>query len=348
MEKTVVQVNGKSYDAVTGRRITDIIAPVKQQLQHTQKPETVVRVKQQQTRAQTSRPTASHAKRHTPQTAKTLMRRAVTKPKAGLKKQLHVQHEVAHTSEHAIAVKHTALHLDTARARRAKQIEKDQQVHRFHSPTPVPVTFVPVAVQAAPQNVAVQEAPVAPPPTTSTPADMFEQAIANATHYVDIAAHSKHFKKKARRHLVTMTAGVAALLAIGGFLTYSNTPSLQARMAGVVAGVSTSMPNFAAAGFRYEGVSGHNDRLTYRFSSELATYQLVEQQTNWDGAQMIRQVSSVAANGTPNYTEFVADNVTIYKFSDSHATWIKGGTWYQVHGKQPLTDAQLAALVKNS
>lgn len=141
MEKTVVQVNGKSYDAVTGRRITDIIAPVKQQLQHAQKPETVVRVKQQRTRTQTARPAASHAKRHTPQTAKTLMRRAVTKPKAGLKKQLHVQHEVAHTSEHAIAVKHTALHLDTARARRAKQIEKDQQVHRFHSPTPVPVTL---------------------------------------------------------------------------------------------------------------------------------------------------------------------------------------------------------------
>lgn len=345
----VVQVNGKSYDAVTGRRITDIIAPAHKQVKQAPKPKQITVTKQPSVHSQPAHTTATHAKRHAPQSAQTLMRRAVKKPQSGLKKQLHVQQELAHTREHAIPVKHVAAHVDTARARRAKQIEKAQQVHRFHSPAQIPVTFTHVAVQAAPQSVSLHEPPIqAPPIQSSNPVDIFEQAIANATHFVDIAAHKKHFKKKARRHFVTMTAGIAALLAIASFLTYSNTPSLQARMAGVVAGVSTSMPNFTAAGFKYEGVSAHNERLTYTFRSELATYQLVEQQTNWNGAQMIRQVSSVKANGAPNYTELAAGTVTIYKFSDSHATWVKDGTWYQVHGKQPLTDAQLTALATNS
>jgi hypothetical protein len=348
MEKTVVHVNGKSYDAVTGRRMTDVIAPVQKQVKKTPKPAQIMSTSvQPKPSTQHTRQAAAHTRRHAPQSAQTLMRRAVTKPKAGLKKQLHVQHELAHTVEHAIPVKHVAAHVDTARAQRAKQVEKDQQVHRFHGPAQVPVKFGNIAVQAAPQSISTHEPPVIPATVASQPADLFEQAIANATHYVDIAAHNTYFKKKARRHAIVMTSGIAVLVALGSFFTYSNTPSLQARMAGVVAGVSTSMPDFAAAGFLYEGVSGHEDRLTYRFRSELASYQLVEQQTNWSGAQMIRQISSVKANGTPNYTELSVGSMTLYKFSDSHATWVKDGIWYQIHGSQPLSDAQFTALVQN-
>lgn len=348
MSKIVVQVNGKSYDAVSGRRMDDVIAPVKHTAAPAKKPISVIQSKPKSAPVQ-SRQAASHTKPHAPQTSHTLMRRAVKKPTAGLKKQVQVQHELAHASPHAISVKHSVVHVDHARLQRAASIEKNEQVRRFHSPATIPVTFADVPVRTAPQTLPASEPPLAPPPTpTNNPLDMFEQAITNATHYVDVAAHKSHFKKKARRHALAMSAGVLALLFIGGFAAYLNVPKLQVAVAGNVAGVSTTAPNFSAAGFQYKGVKAQNSRLIYTFASEFASYELVEQKTNWSGSDMIEQVSSVAANGTPNYTELEAGVATIYKFSSRHATWVKNGIWYQVHGEQPLSDAQLLALARNS
>ncbi|QQS19394.1 hypothetical protein IPL85_03850 [Candidatus Saccharibacteria bacterium] len=346
MGKTVVQVNGKLYDAVSGRRIIDIASPPeKPVVQRVKKPSPIAVT----TVSKQARQPAAHAKHRHPESSKTLVRRAVKKPSAGLKKQMHVQHEISHSEQQSIVVKHIASHVDTARLHRATATEKNQQVHRFHSPAVVPTTFTHVQVQTPPQDLPANEPLIVPPPTPSNdPPDIFEQAIANASHFVDITAHKTHLKKKARQHALTMVAGVTVLLFLGGFLALRNTPSLQVKMAGVVAGVSTHMPNFAAAGFTYEGVSGKDSRLVYTFRSDLARYQMVEQTTNWSGEEMIRQVSSVAANGAPNYTTVQAEGRTIYKFSDRHATWITHGTWYQVHGEQPFSDAQLAALAKNS
>jgi hypothetical protein len=177
---------------------------------------------------------------------------------------------------------------------------------------------------------------------------MFEHAIANATHFVDIAGRKTQFKKKARRHALAMSSGVLALLFIGGFLAYQNTPKLQVKVAGAVAGVSTRMPDFKAAGFTYEGVSANGSRVTYTFKSSLASYRLVAQATSWSGEDMIKQVSSVSASGMPNYQTVSSGTLTIYKFSDRHATWVNHGTWYQVHGDQPLSDAQLKSLAIHS
>lgn len=347
MSKIVVKVNGKSYDAVSGRRMDDVIAPVQKPVHVAKTAAPVTETVQKSTHNQT-RQAANHAKAHVPQVSHTLMRRAVKKPSTSLKKQVHVQHELAHTSQQAIRVKHTASHIDHARLQRATSVEQNEQVRRFHSPAVVPVTFAELPVQDAPHYAPATEPPVAPPTTSNSPLDMFEQAITNATHYVDVAAHKTHFKKKARRHALAMSAGVLALVFIGGFAAYLNVPKLQVAVAGNVAGVSTKAPDFAAANFVYKGVKAHNDRLVYSFGNELASYQLIEQETNWSASEMIEQVSSIAANGTPNYTVLQSSTTTVYKFSSRHATWVKDGIWYQVHGEQPLSDAQLLVLAQNS
>ncbi|PID30427.1 hypothetical protein CSA80_02085 [Candidatus Saccharibacteria bacterium] len=359
MGKAVVQLNGTAYDAGTGQRIADI-SPARgaQRTAPAQKPKRTAAAKTASAASATrQRKPAAHTKHRATQSSKTLMRHAVKKPASSTKKQLHVQHELTHTTQHAPVVKQTAAHVDAARLHRAQQVEKDHQVRRFHSPAPIPVTFTDLAVQTSPNDPTepADPAPDIPPPAPipdekqkQQPHDMFEQAIANATHYVDIAAHKAHFRKKARRHVAAMSAGIVSLLLIGGFLAYANIPSVQVRVAGVVAGVSTRLPDFRAAGFTYDSVSGENERIVYNFHSELAPYQLIEQQTNWNGKQMIHHVSSVAANGRPNYTQLTAGNIMVYKFSDTHATWVKDGIWYQAHGDQPLSDDQIRALVENS
>ncbi|MBL8121840.1 hypothetical protein JNM87_03760 [Candidatus Saccharibacteria bacterium] len=350
MGDTVLQVNGKSYDAVTGRRIDGMIAPKKQ-------PKATVKAAPKQVTSTQSRPVhitvtrvANHTKPHNQQRAQTLMRKAVKKPTIGLKKQLHVQSELAHKSSHSIVVKHSANHIDPARAHHAGQIEKHAQVHRFHSPQPVSVTFASVPVRHAPDDPLNNNPPaIQPPASSNNPTDMFEQAIQNATHYVDIAANKAHFKKKARRHTVSVAAGTLALIIIGGFMTYVNTPGLQLKIAGIRAGVATNTPNFVASGFAYDGVTVDGNQRVIGLTSGGADFALTQEATSWTTEQMIRQIASVNADGSPAYHVVKAGNDTAYRFGDgAQATWVKNGIWYQLSGNSKISDDQLRALVANS
>lgn len=348
MEKQIVHVNGKAYDAVSGRRIDDIIAPQRQP-----KPtaHTVHQV------AQPTKPTKStvtratnHTGAHKPQHAKTLMRHAVTAPTPGLKKQMHPVHALTHEQQHVIPVKHAAQAVDSSRLHRAQHVEKNEQVRRFHSPSPVKVTFTNVPVQSTPQDIPGTDEPAAAPPPTPTnkPVDLFEQAVENANHYVDVAGHKVHMKKKARRHALSMVAGVFALFIIAGFALYQNSPGVQIKFASVRAGVATNAPNFAASGFAYAGAHADKSRLVIGMTNAGVNYTLTEQATNLSSEEMIDHVSAVDAGGTPNYTTVNAGASTVYRLGGSQATWVKDGVWYNVHSNQGISDQQLQTLVQNT
>lgn len=340
MEKKMLQVNGKIYDAVTGQRIDGIVAPRSKNPKVTKTAQTTPKDSHKLDLAK--RP-ANHAGRHRPAHAQTLMRGAVKKPSASIKKQLHPQSAITHDTQ-AIPVKHSVEHIDNARAERAMKASQHRQIHRFHPPGQVPVTFAEIPVQKAPQRVPV----AAPPIRADSPIALFDHAITQATHFVDITSHKTIFRKKARRHALAMSGGIISLLLIAGFLAYQNTPKVQVQVAGAVAGVSTRMPNFKAAGFTYLGVKTNGSMVVYDFASSGSTYRLTAQATSWTGEDMINQISAVDASGTPNYQIISNGTFKVYKFSNQSATWINHGTWYQVYGNTPLSDDQLLALATHS
>ncbi len=201
----------------------------------------------------------------------------------------------------------------------------------------------------APDDPKPQEEIAAPAPKPSNdPVDIFEKAVANANHYVDAHARHQSYKRKARLHIASMTAGVSAILLLAGFGAYQSLPGLQLSIAGVRAGVATAAPDFAASGFAYSGVSAHDGKRIIGLSNSQGQYQLIQQSTNWSDQDMIKEVSSVSANGDPNYSTLQAGDEKVYRLSNTHATWVKHGVWYQVTGDQALSDNQLTSLVKNS
>ena len=144
-----------------------------------------------------------------------------------------------------------------------------------------------------------------------------------------------------------MTAGTLALLVIVGFGIYQNTPGLQFRVASIQAGISTNMPNFRAAGFAYNGVHAGNDQLYIGFRNISGNYELTQTNTNMSGSDMIASISATSASGNPDYRTLQAHNVTVYRFSNTSATWVANGKWYTVSGTSALSDSQVKSLVSN-
>jgi hypothetical protein len=294
---------------------------------------------------------ANHVLAHQPQTAITLMRAAVKKPGPGFKKSINVQSALSAKSTNLIVKKTSVNQITPQRLLHAKSVHQSLHISRFEHGSQLSNITLHVAhlpVQAAP-TVAAPAAPAAPHRKPYNKPDMFEQAIANASHFVDVKAHSKHLRKKAKRHVISMAAGTLALLVIATFAVFQNTPGLQIGYAGMKAGFASTTPNFKAAGFAYTGVNGQSGKLTIGFAgSDGAKYNLVQTPTSWSAADMIQNVSSTDQTGQPNYQTLQAGNTEVYRFDNNSATWVKNGKWYQVNGQSGLSDQQVQALAQNS
>ena len=144
-----------------------------------------------------------------------------------------------------------------------------------------------------------------------------------------------------------MVAGTLALVVMAGLAAYQNTPGLQFKVASVQAGVSTRMPNLKASGFAFTGVKAQSNKLTVGFSGTNGKYQLMQERTNLSSEDVIKDVGSTDATGAPNYDTIQAGDTTVYRLSNTNATWVSNGTWYTVTGGN-LTDAQLQSLARNS
>ncbi len=337
MSTPIIVIKGKKFDAITGKAITE------------EKPKTVKAEVKATPKPAVKKTEAT--KKHTLKPSQTLMRSVVKKPThTPIKVQavLDTPKTPSTIVSHKISVKST----NHSRTERAKAAVRSENISRFGTPTAktsLTKQYAHVPVKQAPEKPEETTEPTAPTPERTNSVDqMFLKAIENATHYADIKATSAKHLKKAKLHTANMALGVLALLVIAGFAAYTNMPSVQLKVAGIRAGVATTDPDFEKTGFAYRGVNAENDARIITLEAQGNTYRLVERATNWDSETMISSISSVGANGAPNYTVITAGEDKIYRFSESQATWVKNGIWYEIHGDAGLTDGQLLKVMRNS
>jgi hypothetical protein len=305
--------------------------------------------------AHSSSKQANHTKARNTQSSQTLMRASVRRPDPSLRKQLATKGSLQHSVPSLIVPKLSAVQVDSDRLARAQVTPRSPQIARHaravHAPliATIQPQLTPLAVQPVPVKPEGEEpsSPPSPQPTNK-PIDIFEHALMNASHYVDVQAHHARFRLQTRRHLASMAAGTLALLVIAGFAAYQNTPGLQFKVASMHAGVATHMPNFKAAGFAFNGVKASGAKLTVGFSGVTGDYQLTQSPTNLSSSDMINTVGATDASGMPDYQTVQTGDTTVYRLSNTNATWVENGTWYTVSGSSYLTDNQLQSLVRNS
>lgn len=301
----------------------------------------------------------NHVRHHAAQRSRTLRRDAVPTPEQTTHNLLKPQSALQRETPSLIAAKHSAAAIDTDRLVRAQSTPKNSLVaHHGAAGAPgLSPTFAPVAVQPIPSpqpgipgptNPGNNGEPVLSPKPSNKPADLYEHALANASGFVDLHAHKAAYRHKARLHIANMLAGSLVLIAVAGVVAWQNSPALQLKVASLRAGVGTHMPNFAAAGFSYNGVRAGNNRLTFGLKQQQNTYQLTQSNTNMNDVDMIQAIGSTRASGTPAYQVVLAGNTVVYRFDNTTATWVSNGKWYTLSGSDALSDSQVKAVVQHT
>jgi len=297
----------------------------------------------------------NHTKPRSTQNSLTLVRSGVQRPAPSLRKQANPKGILRRALPNLVTVKSSVQTIDEVRLARAHSTARSPLIahHAVSAKSVVQPMVTPLAVQPVPvkpEGETPTGAPV-PQPTNKPdgPTDIFEQALANASHYADLGSHRALRKKRAKLRATSFAAGTLALLLIAAFATYQSTPGLQFKVASIRAGISTNMPNFAAAGFAYDSVHAGNGQLTIGFDNVSGNYQLTQTNTNMSGSDMIESIipTTASSKGITSYQTLHADGTTVYRLDSTGATWVSNGKWNTIRGTSALSDSQIKSLVHN-
>lgn len=355
--KTVIEINGKRYNAVTGepihsaktaqpRPISDIVRPAAH-------PSTTLQPHKATLRPASPKRPANHTKTHKPEGSKTLMRQAVHKP--ATTKRLHAQTAVALPSiapTHTVAQKVSFHQVDTRRERHAKTVAQNKLISRFgdgqvgsNDARPLQPSITVPAPTSAYQVPTKPAEPAAKQPS----ADLFERAIQHARSHEQTFTKTKHVKR--HKHPASRIASVSsmalAVLVLGAFLLYQNMANIQLKVASSKAGFAASLPGYKPAGFSVGKFNYQPGSVAINFASnsDQRHFSLVEKVSGWDSTALFNEFVATASNGSQQTVQSAGR--TIYVYGQGNATWVSGGVWYQVHNAADLSTTQLVKLASS-
>jgi hypothetical protein len=308
-----------------------------------------------------------HVKAHQPERAKTLMRHAVSKPKTEMKTAIKMTaptemmakpaSELAKPLEKKVSV----TQVNPVRLARARQVAKSHHIRRYHhsaaqqhaiAATPAQARPVQRPAQYAARPVAKAETVVSQSAVLQRAAkqqaskqhatDIFEAALAHANSHQEPLQRNNGRRAKSRRRFVSVAAGLATFLVIGGFIAYLNMPGIELRVASIQAGFHAQMPSYSPNGYALDGGIKSSDgfvEMTYR--SGTSSYTIKQEVSDWNSATLLDQ--NTEQRGAPTRTVQSKGRI-IYLYDNATATWVNSGVHYEITGDAALDTDELVSL----
>jgi hypothetical protein len=359
--KTIIEINGRKYDALTGRIVTDSATT------DSTKTESMVHAAQsggvidgfQKPKRKLQSSVAPHAPiAKKPQKAQTLARNIVKKPVAGQKPKSHG--EVAQPKrELSVAETRRKILSKTppARLERAQATKQSTTVTRFSSTNnvPKPTITTPIAV-AREQVVSAGPIPSAPPITTQsrnnhpTKKQVFTHPLAGANAHLALPPKKRRIHQRAADSLrvstrfVSITAACLAVIVLSGFFAYQRIPNISMRVAASRAGFAGTVPATTPAGYAFQGpIQYENNAIIvgYKSNSDNRAFKIVQRPSAWSSDQLL---TNFVAGTNMRYQTYNDRGLTVYVLDNSSAAWVDNGIWYTLSGTNTLSTEQVLAM----
>ncbi len=317
--QNTVTINGVHYDPVTGMRLDDAPAAIKQHPTHqAAKPAKTLHKNTDRTR------TLSRAHVKAPANHIDAIRRGA--PKAPITKSPMIRK----FADVAPASKAQALH-KAPRAADIAPVRHPIQAKPHTAPAPRRA-MEPVAKAAV-------AAPAAPAPRPAR--EIKKQAIEKALHNAKPAKVKKQSFLKRHPRTMSISTAALALVLLAGYLTYINLPSISVRVAAAQAGIAATYPSYQPSGYSLHGpVAYANGQVSMKFAANVGTqnYKVTQVKSSWDSSALLDNYVDQASSG--DYTTFNNSGLTIYVYG-TNAAWVSGGILHTIQGNAALTTEQI-------
>lgn len=379
-QKNTISLNGKLYDAKTGRLLgTSSRHDQTASSSHTHKGTVidgfvrkhVAAAKPVSGQTQIKKPAAvSHAPARTAHTvhkkiqpAKTLMRSAVKRPDARSKHIIGSSHiykgKPLQQTEPVLQMQMYAQRIE-----RAKAIKKSNLISRFSTESDNRYTVVkktkPLAVKVAPAETISQYhvSPVienlAAIATEPIGTDFLANALQRAhSHEEPAPKRAKRRSRIAKRtglgaRSVNIAAAMAAIFVLGGFIAYQNAPNISLRMAAQKTGIRAALPGYRPSGFALDRSIRYSPGqviINFQSNSDKRAFSISQSVSSWNSDTLLD--TFVARNDQAYRQVSQASGRTVFLYGDANATWVDGGIWYRIEGDSSLARDQLLKIASS-
>ena len=356
--KDIVTINGRQYDARTGKPVTMEPQSVPRPQHQPQAPQ--AQHKPHRAFSDISGPVqhqAAPAKPHTPRQAGQEVRsvhkqlqKSQTLRRSGLHKPTPVQQLAPVPIEDNIAAPAPKQPTDY---HRSPTISKFGPNHTAHFGTMATksaegMTQQPHKSEAVRQHPVVAKAlanrPVPAQPVERSPRELKEALIRERMAEAkpqEHAHHAEHHKRRTSQpRLATILTSSLALLLLAGYLTYINLPSISMRVAAVRAGIAANYPNYSPDGYHFTGPISYKPgevNISFKSNTNQKGFTISQQASSWDSKAVL---DNYVTKKTGTYLTYQERGLTIYSFGDK-AAWVNGGLLYTIDGDAPLSSEQL-------
>ena len=317
---TLVEINGRTYNADTGRMVTNGA------ISHKQMKSTPQVIDGFAAPHRTRKRPADAAKVHqAPQKTKKLHPTAAKQAKVNLVKKAAAKvaaSDVKYAKQADISKK-----VDSRRAARAKMSAKSSKVQKFSKTETKPV-------ETNQQPAKLVKAPAPQPVKENRRAPEVEQEEAPSQ---SLFARWR----QERPRLLPTVAGVGAILLLVGWVTYMNLPNMALRVAASRAGFEATLPGYKPSGFNLSGPIAYSPgqiALNFSTNSDDRAFQLTQRESTWDSQSLL---DNFVVRENKRYVTFQESGLTVYVYDDSNATWVDKGIWYTIEGDSLLSSEQL-------
>jgi hypothetical protein len=364
--KNIIEINGRKYDAISGRLLepnspTIKIAPQKQPLPNNLGPgmdiDGVRRHKPQNSQAtKTAQPLKSrlsgslHQAPFKAEKSQTLIRRIVKKPNATARSLTQPARPIVpHSTARQLFGK-----IPAERLNRAGQITHNNSASRFGAADfSQPKLSSNLKVTPAPKSTG---APAAAPFLSKTLRNRdgrsaFRHPLNNIlpSHQPTKSATAR--LKAITKHLnfnlkvIGMVLLGLVILAALAFVIYKKVPTADMWLADVKAGFSGHVPAIVPVGYTFtEPIISHKGVIAVQFKSAVNhdQFAITQRPSGWSSVSL---ASNFLANSKLPYQTYAApDGLTIYVYAVGNATWVDSGIWYTITGTDALSTNQILAI----
>lgn len=315
-QQDIIKINDSIYDAKTGKLISG----------------PKVAVSAAKKKPVKARQAAQHKQPHSVEQSKTLMRKAVRKPKAHkspkkVKNSLPIKHGAV------VSQKVSARHIQEDKLSRANGVAKSSKIAKFAKTTSTPIV-ISENIKQQPHQAARHIALTKKAQTTD---DLLLHAVERAKTHEQ--TYRKSHRKKVKIKKSYAAAGAGALILV--MITLS-LPLIQLKMASSQAGFDIKRPAYKAAGFKYLGLQAQpgSAKLYYQSNSDDRQYQISQKISNWNNDVL----NKVLGTSTENTVIVTPKGKQVHLTPSGSAQWVNAGFEYNLTTNNSLSNRQIAEI----
>ena len=218
--------------------------------------------------------------------------------------------------------------------------------------TPDPILVVapqpaPPVAQPKPEPAPVpQPAPIPAPVLTPALVPKPQPTLSEMAKQLSSPAEDLNREtKQANRRPVSIAAGAAVVLILGGYIWMSNYNNLSIRTASQRAGIVASLPQYTPSGYKLDGpISYGTGFVSFNLKNPKESNKsiaVIQRKSDWDSASLLELYVSPK---TKDYVAVDSQGLKIYLYGNGQATWVNKGLQYVVQANSGLSRDQIVKM----